>query len=183
MQLKPNSVITNSVVLQPVETLTQALQVRRLRNACREYLTNCQDHIGFFQQLLWYFRTYRPALRDQTYRLFLIFDKHDLPVGYGALALKEDELKVTECVAPEYRGRGFGRMILNHLIDIAAQEKRDLVAEIFTANLRSIALHEKARFRHDSTKSSRGKEIRSYRLAAETFSEVCRTESGSRIVA
>src|SRR5262245_52988155 len=123
------------------------MQVRRLRNSCREYLTNYRDHITSLHQLVWYFRFFRHARITGNYRLYLWYDNSGVAVGYGALSLEGNELLITECVAIKHRGRGYGRLILNQMIHIGQEEERNLVAEIWPTNERSIALHEKAGFK------------------------------------
>lgn len=154
--------------LKLVDSLGEALQVRRLRNSCREYLTNHTAHIGVRQQMLWYFQYYRTAKQTQKYRLYLWHDDRGVPLGYGALALEDGKLLVTECVATKHRGLGHGGSILNRLVRIALEEKRDLVAEIWATNEGSVALHEKAGFKLESRRTKRGVELRRYLLPVET---------------
>jgi RimJ/RimL family protein N-acetyltransferase len=157
------------MVFKPVENLSQALQVRKLRNSCRQYLTNNRNHIGILWQVIWYYRYYRGAKNTGKYRLYLGYDDQGRPIGYGALAKKAGELLATECVAVAYQGRGYGRWILQQLICIAAKENRDLVAEIWSTNERSIGLHEKAGFKLASVITKGGSELRKYSLAANAL--------------
>lgn len=142
--------------------------VRSLRNSCREDLTNHRDHIGVAQQVHWYFRSYRPLRRSGSYRLYLLYNNEGTPVGYGALALRDRQLYVTECVAREHRGLGHGRSILAQLMSIACEEQRDLVAEIWEENHRSIALHVRAGFTFLSRDLKRGKVVETYCMRAKT---------------
>ena len=128
-----------------VDSISDAMHVRKLRNSCRLDLTNAQNHIGFVQQLRWYFGKYRRDRRDASYRVFLLYEEK-MAVGFGALALRDGQMFVTECVAAEFRGRGHGRLILERLIQIANAEDRDLMAEIWATNSRSVHLHESAGF-------------------------------------
>ncbi len=150
--------------LKLVENLREAMQVRTLRNSCREYLTNNRDHIGILQQLRWYFGYYCPARRTARYRLYVLLSKERSPLGYGALALRDEKLFVTECVAPGHRGEGYGRIILRYLTKIAAREQRDLVAEIWVSNNPSIALHEREGFTLRSRSIQSGSELYTYEL-------------------
>lgn len=153
--------------LELVEKLGDALAVRRLRNSCREHLTNFQAHIGWVQQLRWYLGYYRQARRSGSYRLYLWRDEHDLIVGYGALSLRDNQLLITECVASEHRGRGHGKSILKNLILLASKENRDLVAEIWATNEPSLTLHEEAGFKLSCTVRKQGKELRTYVLQTQ----------------
>src|SRR5437870_640271 len=126
--------------LTPVTTLDQALLVRSLRNSCREFLTNYQRRLGIVQQVRWYFSFYRAAYQSGHYRLYLLRDDRGDRVGYGALALQDTNLLITECVNRQHRGKGYGRAILGELMCIAYSEQRDLIAEIWADNAASIAL-------------------------------------------
>jgi L-amino acid N-acyltransferase YncA len=78
--------------------------------------------------------------------------------------LEANELLVTECVALKHRGRGYGRAILNYLIRIAAKENRNLIAELWSTNASSIALHEHTGFKFVSAQLKDGNEMRRYLL-------------------
>src|SRR5215831_21274417 len=103
--------------ITPVETLRQVLQVRRLRNACREQLTNHDEYIGVVQQVRWYVRYYRRA-RAADFRLYLLISDVGVPLGYGAARLQGERLWITECVGSNYRRQGQGTKILEHLMTI-----------------------------------------------------------------
>jgi RimJ/RimL family protein N-acetyltransferase len=157
------------VALKPITTLREVMQVRRLRNSCREYLTNYQNYISRLQQLIWYFFYFRRDRIRGKYRLYLCSDDRGLPVGYGALSLEGNDLLITECVATEYRGRGYGRLILEQLVRIAREEKRNLVAEIWSTNELSIALHEKAGFKLADDGKEKAEGQRKYVLSASAI--------------
>jgi RimJ/RimL family protein N-acetyltransferase len=148
-----------------VDRLRQAMQVRSLRNACRLDLTNSRNHIGVFRQLQWYFQNYQSDKKTASYRLYLLYDEQNSPVGYGALALREEELFLTECVAPAYRGRGYGFVILQRLIEIASAERRCLMADIWATNTPSLALHKKAGFELVSRATKDGRELQRHILS------------------
>lgn len=109
-------------------------------------MTNYQQPISALRQICWYFQYYRAARQSGNYRVYLFYDHRGIPIGYGALRLKGIRLYLTECVEPAYRGHGYGKIILAALIEIAREEKRDLLAEIWASNERSIAMHKEAGF-------------------------------------
>jgi RimJ/RimL family protein N-acetyltransferase len=150
--------------LKLVDSLSEVMQVRALRNSCSKFLTNYTEQIGVLRQFLWYFRFYRRAQRSGAYRIYLWCKDGGVPVGYGALSLKAESLLVTECVDPRHRGAGYGRMILDSLTAIAHAEARELVAEIWATNTVSVSMHENAGFRLESTSMKEGKELRKYVL-------------------
>lgn len=150
-----------------VETFSDALTVRRIRNECRTYLTNYTDQISIPRQIYWYFTYYKRAARADTYRIFITRDSKNQPVGYGALHHLGQELFVTECVAKKYRGQGYGQAILKKLIDIAERRKLPLIAEIRSTNKISIALHEKYGFILNATKQKSGYKLYVYKKRTE----------------
>jgi L-amino acid N-acyltransferase YncA len=158
-------------MLKPVDSLREAMIVRSLRNSCRENLTNHQEHIGVGQQVHWYFWSYRRSKRSGSYRLYLLYNDAGSVVGYGALALRDRRLYVTECVGRDHRGLGHGRSILAELMSIASQEQRDLIAEIWAENQRSIALHVRAGFTLLSRDIKCGKLVETYCKRARTCGE------------
>jgi len=163
----PDETLAQPMFLKLVDNLREAMQVRELRNSCRDYLTNNRAHIGIGRQLFWYFRYYRNAKATGKYRLYIWYDDRGVALGYGALALDDGKLLITECVATKHRGRGHGSSILDRLVRIALEEKRDLVAEIWATNEGSVALHEKAGFKLESRRTKGGEEIQKYLLSVE----------------
>lgn len=154
------------MTFNPVNTLADALAVRRIRNECRVYLTNYTGYIGVPRQIYWYFTYYWRAAQAGTYRMFIARDNKNHPVGYGALHCLDKELLVTECVAEKYRGQGYGQAILKKLTDIARHEKLPLNAEIRATNKISIALHKKCGFTLDTTKLKLGYKLYVYKKYA-----------------
>jgi RimJ/RimL family protein N-acetyltransferase len=148
-----------------VESLREAMHVRVLRNTCRLELTNSRNHIGVLRQIRWYFKEYLNQKKAENYRLYLLYDEQNIPLGYGALALRNRKLFITECVGPAYRECGHGLVILQKLIQIGAEEKRDLIAEIWATNAPSLALHKKAGFELESRTTKDGKELLRYLLS------------------
>jgi [ribosomal protein S18]-alanine N-acetyltransferase len=75
-------------------------------------------------------------------------------VGYGGLWLSVDEGHITTiAVAPEYRGRGIGELILNGLIDQALALNADMLTlEVRVSNLVAQQLYLKYGFRPSGTR-------------------------------
>ncbi len=152
-----------------INTLSDALIVRRIRNECRTYLTNYTDYINVPKQIYWYFTYYRMAAQDGKYRIFIARDDKNQPVGYGALHRHNGELLITECVAEVFRRQGYGQMILKKLINIAKHEKLPLIAEIRTTNKISIALHKKFGFTLDAIRLKLGYKLCVYKKYTKNF--------------
>ncbi len=146
-----------------VNTLSDALIIRRIRNECRLYLTNHMEHISMLRQIYWYFNDYRKMLQSKKYRLFILRTIDNTPVAYGALSLHNEYLYITECVKSEYRRQGYGSAILKNLIAIAQHEKRQLAAEIWATNTISILFHKKFGFTLQKTVIKSGSHLCTYR--------------------
>jgi RimJ/RimL family protein N-acetyltransferase len=93
-----------------------------------------------------------------------MYNQEHLPVGYGALRLRNEGLFITECVGTKHRRQGYGLTILQELIQIASDEGRDLVAEIWATNISSIALHRRVGFEFESSYQKDGNELQRHRL-------------------
>ena len=142
--------------------IRDAMAVRRIRNSCSEYLTGNRDEISVLGQIRWYYFVYRKMADAFNYRIFLFVGRGQKPVGYGALRLESNRLLVTECVDEKLRGQGYGRTILQAMIEIALNESRELVAEIWADNTPSISLHESCGLVHTASNYQDGREIRIY---------------------
>jgi len=150
---------------RPVKGILDALRVRTIRNTCYKHLTNNPHPIGILAQIRWYYTQYRKLEQSSEYRLFLFFDPQGIAIAYGALKLQDDRLFITECVREGYRGQGYGKLVLQSLMDTATREGRALVAEIWADNHASIAMHERAGFELISSHIKSGREVKTYILS------------------
>ena len=68
----------------------------------------------------------------------------ELFVGYGVLSVGAGEAHVLNiCIRPEYRSRGFGRLMLQHLIDYArGAGAHELFLEVRPSNLSAVRLYQ-----------------------------------------
>jgi RimJ/RimL family protein N-acetyltransferase len=155
--------VTQNMTFDRLNSLSDALTVRDIRNQCRTYLTNYTGYIGLPRQIFWYFTYYKKAARAGIYRIFVVRDSKNQPMGYGALHHIGNELLVTECIAEKYRGQGYGNAILKKLISIADNEKFPVTAEIWATNKISIALHKKCGFTLEATMLRSGHKLCIYR--------------------
>jgi len=151
------------MVFKLVNSLSEILAIRHIRNECREYLTNDTGYISIPQQIYWYFTYHKRAAKSGKYRIYLARDDKGNPVGYGALHLIDRELLITECVAEKFRRQGYGYTILKKLITIAEHKRLPLVAEIRATNKISIALHKKCGFILEKTGVKSGFKLLTFR--------------------
>jgi len=76
------------------------------------------------------------------YRTFLYSTGSDL-IGYSVVQSVLDEVHLLNiCVKPEYQGKGFGRQILSHVIDISMQQSAAIIVlEVRASNFRAQQLY------------------------------------------
>jgi GNAT superfamily N-acetyltransferase len=95
----------------PLRGYHAVMQLRMIRNACREGFAHDNAEISHEQQLAWW-----QANKARVVG-FLYRDLFGFPVGYG-LVRRDDEGRWWSSVAvlPQYAGRGFGGAITAHVI-------------------------------------------------------------------
>jgi RimJ/RimL family protein N-acetyltransferase len=127
-----------------VRDLPDIMIVREIRNECCEFMTRHQQPIRRRDQLRWFLDYYEQAVRKCEFRIWLFATANGQSVGYGSLKEDGDHYWVTEAVAKNFRGNRAGTEILQSLIRFA--QERPLRAEIWSDNVPSIRLHERAGF-------------------------------------
>lgn len=129
------------IVLNPVQSLYEALCVRTIRNQCYPMLTGDPRKLGFWEQVRWYYRQYRQG----EMQLFLVRANGAI-IGYTALRRRVYERKdyqcSTICVLPQFQGRGYGRRALEILVELSHQQGYPVLAEVRADNARSNPIHD-----------------------------------------
>jgi len=94
------------------------------------------DHRGFLERIL----------ADADRRFFVLWDA-DRPVGVGCLHRDGDETTVHGLViVPDCQGRGWGRALLESLVDREAPEVRAFLIEVDSTNHRAESLYRRLGF-------------------------------------
>lgn len=75
-------------------------------------------------------------------------ERGDEVVAYGILSIAAGEAHVMNiCVAPAYQGRGFGRQMLEHLMQVARKNRADMILlEVRPSNRAAIGLYHRLGF-------------------------------------
>jgi len=98
--------------LVQVTQLAQAETMRRIRNTCRQFMTNDQREISADEQVRWF----QSILGSEVVLPFLYQPPHlAVALGYGLLRRIEDRWWVSGGLLPEHRGRGHGRALFGTL--------------------------------------------------------------------
>ncbi len=77
-----------------------------------------------------------------------VLEQEDAILGYGVLSAAVGEAHLLNlCVAPEQQGKGLGRRLLTHFIDVARHHKAEaMFLEVRPSNHAAIALYESIGF-------------------------------------
>lgn len=138
--------------LDALASTEDALELRSIRNLCREFMTNSQSEIPEDQQLQWFNQTYLPSSRAAL-NVWLIRPSASSEtltspaVGYCLLRSgPQGEMYITEGLLPSYRGQGLGSWLLTEILNARYIQDRSVIADILVNNESSIRLHEKFGF-------------------------------------
>lgn len=97
----------------------------------------------------WPVGVFRDCLRA-GYSAWVLRGAGDELLGYGLLSMGAGEAHVLNlCVAPEHQRRGYGRVLLRYLVDLArAAAVKRVLLEVREANHSAIALYRDFGFEH-----------------------------------
>jgi len=102
------------------------------------------------EQEKWYKNVY---LKDKSCLIFIALDKK-IPIGYGQINhidYLNHSCEVGFCVAPEFQGRGYGKILTKKIINYTIEELKmhRVYLEVFRINKRAIKLYEKIGFKKE----------------------------------
>lgn len=93
------------VYLDPVETFWDANDMRHVRNECRKFMTGDQRRIGFFRQLLWWYKN------KNKIKAWIVRTPSGANIGFGLVRGHT----VSGGVVKNFRSQGIGRTIFEAL--------------------------------------------------------------------
>ncbi|HEX4838871.1 MAG TPA: GNAT family N-acetyltransferase [Rhabdochlamydiaceae bacterium] len=129
--------------IDPLTMLEEALDLVRIRNQCRQMMTNDQHEITLDQQKKW-FETFYTKQMPQRYRVWLL--KEEKIIGYFAAKEGDEGFYITEGIQENSRGKGAGSFLLQTMVNQKNLWDKHLFVDIFDNNLASIRLHQKCGF-------------------------------------
>src|SRR6185369_15142897 len=104
------------LVAHPVSSDEDVEHLRRIRNACAEFMTEATDQLSPEDQANWWAVT---KTKPNTIRPFLYSFKDSSEwVGYGLARIRNDVWVVTGGLLPEYRAKGLGYEVFSHLLSV-----------------------------------------------------------------
>src|SRR6266571_7857275 len=116
-----------------ISSWQQAETLREVRNSCRDGMTHDTHEITPEEQLKFWADE---LLEGQRYECYLLLDDH-APAGYGLLKWDKELNRywMTAGVAPEYRGRGLSRFLINYITEMGHREGREVWIDVYDDNL------------------------------------------------
>src|SRR5216683_3505567 len=112
--------INSFMILVEVKTIWQALKMRKIRNECREFMTQDKSEIGFFRQIRWFENIYksRRSNNEMIAYLGLIEGK---PMAYGLIRGRNVHPILSGGIIERYRGNGLGKELFGFLMREASR--------------------------------------------------------------
>lgn len=124
-------------MIVPVDTFAKALQLRKIRNECREFMTRDRGKIGVLRQ----WRYWRSRKSYDKWSAHLIY-REGVPIAFGVI----DGNEITGGVSSKWRGLGIGRRMFSFL---TTQVEKPGVLEVQDTNEAAISLYKSLGWKQD----------------------------------
>ena len=100
--------------VSPVQTIPEALAIAEVRNTGIEFMTHNGELITPEAQETWFTQAYQLAKSNGQTHAF-IGREASTPVAYGLVNHLDGDYWLTGVVVPEAQGKGYGRILFQHL--------------------------------------------------------------------
>jgi len=117
-----------------VEEWHQALELRDVRNECREGMTHDTGYIDTPQQKLFYNEHLAEFRGDGIFEAYLLYDRLT-PIGYGLLKWDDDKYWMTAGLIKDYRSKGLSRFLISYITEMGHREANDVWIDVWKDNL------------------------------------------------
>lgn len=118
-----------------VDNLEKLEILRKIRNDCKNFMTNHTEYIDEDQQIQWF-----KSLDYETVRPYLFFNNEDY-IGYGIIKISDNLGIVTGGLITEYRNRGIGKFLFADLTQEVIRLGLEPTLDVLKSNLRAIKLY------------------------------------------
>lgn len=139
--------------LTVIENFFDALQVRKIRNECRYYMTRSQSYINPLQQMLWYLRVYKKE-NEKNIMWCYLFQVSGRNCGYALVKKVKGNYWITGGLYKSERGKGFGRKLFNSIL--SEFHDKNIFLEVLSSNLKAKNLYKKLGFGEIKKSAKRG---------------------------
>lgn len=116
-----------------VEDINEAQIMRLIRNECREYMTKSSEIISKEDQKKWF-----SELDRDNIKMYIMYESHlgvaFTPIGFGYCKHVDDETYLTGGLLDFVRGKGYGRLLFQHLLDKAKTFNTRITLEVLQTN-------------------------------------------------
>ncbi len=142
--------------LTPIRNFLDALKIRKIRNECREYMTNNTSEIDVRKQISWYFNIYRKENNKNKMTCFL-FRVKKKNAGFALIRMELKKYWITGGLTHEYRGKGLGKVLFANLLkEIPSDE---VWLEVLNTNEAAKKIYKELGFRKISEKDINDKKV------------------------
>lgn len=96
----------------------------------------------------WSKESFYTEVKENTLATYLVLTLDEVVIGFGGMWLIMDEIHITNvAVAPEHRGQGYSKTLINDMIKYAKEKGfQHMTLEVRVSNSVAIALYEKFGF-------------------------------------
>lgn len=140
----------------PINNFFDALEVRKIRNQCRSFMTNDTSAISYIKQLAWYLKAYRNENKNGESTCYL-FKSNNNNSGFGYVRKIAGKYWITGGLSPDQRGKGLGKILFKRLIEQIPGESVWL--EVLLSNSVARKLYNELGFREIKESDINGKKI------------------------
>lgn len=141
--------------IELIQNLDDALAVAQLRNSGREFMTHNTDSLSVEKQTAWYDGTYLPDVAEK--KMFCFLGKvAGQPASYSLIREYNGRFWVTGVVSDQFRGQGYGKVLLAHLEDYIFTNLSDEVwLDVLATNKPAVGLYTKLGYKEVSKKDGK----------------------------
>jgi GNAT superfamily N-acetyltransferase len=107
--------------------------MRKIRNSCKDYMTRFRGEITPEMQKKWY-----ENISENLNPYIFIACEYGVifyPFGYGMISYEDDRALLTGAIDEQYRGKGFGRILFDKLIEISKKKTDKVFLEVLDNNV------------------------------------------------
>lgn len=142
--------------ISPIKNFMDALEVRKIRNECRHFMTNDTSEINLLQQLIWYFKVYKKENIKGNLKCYLFKDDSN-NLGFGLVRKSLGKYWITGGLMFNQRGKGLGTILFKELIQKVPSN--EIWLEVLDTNIAANKIYHTLGFKKLNEKDSNGNRI------------------------
>jgi len=142
--------------LSPIKNFKDALEVRKIRNQCRLFMTNFISEIGYREQFNWYYKTYRKENKKMKMFCFLFYVNNDA-VGFGFVRESKNKFWITGGLKENQRGKGYGKLLFKEIVN--SVPAKEVWLEVLASNTAAKKIYNELGFKNIKGLKINNKEV------------------------